>query len=76
MSWTYKLQGDPSQMPQPNLNQPIEKDLQHHIIGFHQATFSESISQSKWTYQWNQTNNMLRNVDDYQDTGFSNGVCL
>ena len=54
MSWTYKLQGHPSHISQQHLNQPLEKDIQHNIGGSHQATFSESISQRKGKYQWNQ----------------------
>ena len=50
MSRTYMLEEDPSQMSQQNLNQPIEKDIQHHIRGCHQATISESLSQSKRKY--------------------------
>ena len=53
MFWTYKLQGDPSQITQQHLNQPIEKDMQHHIGGFHQATISEYISQRNGKYEWN-----------------------
>ena len=52
--WGYKLEGDPSQMSQQNLNQPIEIEIQNQIRGFHQATISESLSQSKGTYGWNQ----------------------
>ena len=50
----YKLEGDPSQMPQQHLNQPIEIEIQNHIRGFHQATISESLSQRKGKYGWNQ----------------------
>ena len=54
MCWTYKLQGDPSQMSQQHLNQPIEKDIQNqsqrHIGAFHQATIFETISQTQGTY--------------------------
>ena len=37
--------------------------------GFHQATASEHINQSQRKYGWGNNNNMLRNVDDYQDIG-------
>ena len=50
----YKLEGDPLQILQQNLNQPIELEIQNHIRGFHQATISESLSQSKGKYRWNQ----------------------
>ena len=67
--WGYKLEGDPSQIAQQILNQPIEIEIQNHIRGFHQATISESLRQRKGKYGWNNKNNMLRNVDDYWDTG-------
>ena len=51
MSWTYKLQGDPSQISQQHLNQPIETYIQNqsqsHIGAFHHGTISETISQTQ-----------------------------
>ena len=47
MSWTYKLQGDPSQISHQTLNQPIETDKPIHIGGFHRARTSEAISKSQ-----------------------------
>ena len=46
MSSNYKLQVDPSQIPQQTLNQTIEIEKPNHIIGFHRARKSVPISQS------------------------------
>ena len=52
MSWTYKLQGDPSQISQHILNQPIEIDKLNHIGGLHAATNSAYVRGRKGKYEW------------------------
>ena len=50
----YKLEGDPSQISQQHLNQSVEIKIQNQIRGFHQATISDCLSQSKGKHGWNQ----------------------
>ena len=59
MSWDYKLQGDPSQISQAILNQPIETDKLNHIGGFHAATISEYVRQRKRKIRMESENNMF-----------------
>ena len=47
MSWTYKKQGDPSQISQQTPNQPIETDKPNHVGGFNRARNSEAIGHSQ-----------------------------
>ena len=60
MSWTYKLEGDPSYISQQHLNQPVQY-IQEKTVGSKKTytskirtTFLKRYAKVKGKYEWNQ----------------------